>query len=246
MQSRILIQRRASRVLVALAGAALACNLTPSATPTSAPEPISSPEPALLPSPTAAIEPTAAEPPTASPVPAPTTPPGWLTYRNEMLGYEFDYPPEAELIAVGVTGYPTDELPPGLEPGQYIPTLEATYPEALCAGIEFGTAYLYVGAPDDLGGKYSTPCGISGVGVYELRPIEEIILIGGESATASGDQGYSLQDGTFLFEFLFARLREFRFNYGGDWNRPGLNHDVYLADKAIIMQVLASWRWIGP
>ena len=129
-------------------------------------------------------------------------------------------------------------------PGQYIPTLEATYPEALCAGIELGTAYLYVGAPDDQGGKYSTPCGISGVGVYELRPAEEMILVGGEPVTASGDQGYSLQDGTFLFEFLFARLREFRFNYGGDWNSPGVTHDVNLADKAVIQQVLASWRWI--
>jgi hypothetical protein len=161
-----------------------------------------------------------------------------------MLGYEFDYPPEAELITVGVTGYPTEELPAGLEPGQYIPTLEATYPEALCAGVEFGTAYLYVGAPDDLGGKYSTPCGISGVGVYELRPTEEIIFIGGESATATGDQGYSLENGTFLFEFLFSSLREFRFNYGGDWSRPDVTHEVYLADKAVIMQVLASWRWI--
>jgi len=244
MQSRTLLRSRASRVLVALTGAVLACNLTPSTPPTLAPEPTSPPEPGLLPSPTPAIEPAAAESPTASPVPTPTTPAGWLTYRNEMLGYEFDYPPEAELIAVGVTGYPTDELPAGLEPGDYIPTLEATYPEALCAGIEFGTAYLYVGAPDDLGGKYSTPCGISGVGVYELRPTEEMILIGGESATATGDQGYSQQDGTFLFEFLFARLREFRFNYGGDWQGPGKTHDVYLADKAVIQQVLASWRWI--
>jgi len=82
------------------------------------------------------------------------------------------------------------------------------------------------------------------VGVYELRPTEELILIGSESPTASGDQGYSLEDGTFLFEFPFARPREIRSNYGGDWQRPGLTHDVYLADKAVIRQVLASWRWI--
>ena len=162
MQARTLLRSRASRVLVALTGAVLACNLTPSAPPTMAPEPSSSPEPALLSSPTAAIEPTPIEPPTAEPVLAPTSPPGWLTYRNEMLGYEFDYPPEAELIAVGVTGYPTDELPPGLEPGQYIPTLEATYPEALCAGIEFGTAYLYLGAPDDLGASTRPPVAAAG------------------------------------------------------------------------------------
>jgi hypothetical protein len=84
--------------------------------------------------------------------------------------------------------------------------------------------------------------GISGVGSRARRP--KIIFIGGESATATGDQGYSLENGTFLFEFLFASLREFRFNYGGDWSRPDVTHEVYLADKAVIMQVLASWRWI--
>jgi hypothetical protein len=51
-----------------------------------------------------------------------------------MLGYEFDYPPEARLITVGVTGYPTDELPSGVEPGEFTATLEATYTEALGVG----------------------------------------------------------------------------------------------------------------
>jgi hypothetical protein len=192
------------------------------------------------------VETAGAEPAPAAvePTPGPTTPPGWLTYRNQMLGYEFDYPPEATLITVGVTGFPTDELPPGVEAGEYIATLEATYTEALCAGIEFGTAYLYVGAPDALGGQYSTPCGISGVGTYDLRRTEEVILIGSEAVTATGDQVYRRGGGAFLAEILFARLRDFRFNYGGDWNKPSLTHDDYLVDKAVIEQVLASWRWI--
>jgi hypothetical protein len=161
-----------------------------------------------------------------------------------MLGYEFDYPPEAALIAVGVTGYPTEQLPTGLEPGQFIATLEATYPEALCAGVEIGIAYLYVGAPAALGGEYSTPCGVSGVGNYELRRFEEPVLIGRERLTATGDRGYSLSVGLLLFEIAFVEWRGFRFNYGGDWDAPGVTLDDYLADKAVIAQVLASWRWL--
>lgn len=240
MQFSLPLSNRATWVSVASALVALACNLVPGTPPPATPEPA---EPSPEPSATAPLVEVTPATPTSEPAPAPTAPPGWLTYRNAMLGYEFDYPPEASLIAVGVTGYPTEQLPPGLEPGQFIATLEATYPEALCAGIELGTAYLYVGAPDALGGQYSTPCGISGVGTYELRAVEEPVLIGGEELTASGDQGFSLSDGTFLFEILFVRWREFRFNYGGDWNRPGLTHDAYLADKAVVAQVLASWRW---
>jgi hypothetical protein len=235
MRTRPWPARMSRAVLAALAGAALACNLTPAPAPTSPPEPTPQPPPVVS---------TPVDTPTPPPPPTSTAPPGWLTYRNEMLGYEFDYPAQAQLIAVGVTGYPTDELPAGVEPGQYIATLEASYPEALCAGIEFGTAYLYVGAPESLGGKYSTPCGISGVGASELRSFEEPVVIGGETVTASGDRGYSLTVGTFLFEILFVGWREFRFNYGGDWDSPGVTLEDYLVDKAVIEQVLASWRWL--
>ncbi len=34
------------------------------------------------------------------------------------------------------------------------------------------------------------------------------------------------------------------FNYGGDWTQAATTRRTYLADKAIIQQVLASWRWL--
>jgi hypothetical protein len=104
--------------------------------------------------------------------------------------------------------------------------------------------YLYLGAPEALGGRYSTPRGIRGAGAYDLRRAEEGTLIGAESVTATGDQVYSLEGGEFLFEFLLAQLRDFRFNYGGDWTRDGLTHDDYLAGKEPLLQVLRSWRWL--
>ncbi len=222
-------------LVAVLLGAALACNW-------SSPAPATDPPPEiLLPSPTAALLPTA-DIPVAPEIAAP--PPGWLTYTNRTFGYAFDYPAEAELVAVGVTGYPTDELPPGVEPGQYFATLEATYTEAICAGVRYGTAFLYVGPPEDAGGRFSLPCGVSGVGTYDLRPVEEPITIGPDTLSAGGSAIYSLDDGTFLYEFFFVPTRGFRFNYGGDWTQAGTTYEAYLADKAIIQQVLASWRWL--
>lgn len=243
MRASLRFRNPAAPLALILLGTALACNWSPPPPASEAPTvaDLSSPTILELPSPTVPVLPTVEIPEVAA---TPTPPTGWLTYRNEMLGYAFDYPAEAELVTVGVIGYPTDELPAGLEPGQYVPTLEAAYPEALCAGIRYGTAYLYVGAPEERGGKYSMPCGISGVGSYELRPTEEAITIGTAALTADGTQVYSLDDGSFVYEFFVVRLNDFRYNYGGDWTRAGTTQAAYLADKAVVQQVLASWRWL--
>jgi hypothetical protein len=215
---------------------ATACNWTP-------PSPLPTLEPPVeiaIPSPTVPVLPTADEV-TASPhVP----PAGWSTYTNRTFGYAFDYPAEAELVEVGVTGYPTEELPAGVDPGQYIATLEATYSEAICAGVRYGTAFLYISPPEEAGGRFSLPCGVSGVGTYDLRPVEESVTIGAETLNAQGSAIYSLGDGSFLYEFFFVPTRGFRFNYGGDWTQAGTTYEAYLADKAVLQQVLASWQWL--
>jgi hypothetical protein len=228
---------RSALALACLLAAAIACSWPSPGTATHSP-----------------TEPGGATPSVEVPVPIETStpteetdvpPPGWLTYRNEMLGYAFDYPADAQLGLAGVTGYPTDELPAGLEPGQYFPTLEAAYPEALCVSVVYGNAYVNVGAPDELGGRYSTPCGLSGIGVYDLVPVEETINLGDQTLSATGSQVYTVEDHTFVYEFYFAWLDGFRFNYGGDWTQAGATREAYLADKAVILQVLSTWRWLG-
>ena len=200
--------------------------------------------------PTATIEPTAeatAVPPTVAPTPTlpagPTAVPGWLTYHNAMIGYSFDYPPEATLTTTGVTGYPTEDLPVGVEPGQYIATLEATYTEALCAGIELPAAFLVLQAPDEAGGRYGGPCGISGIGAYDLRTEETAITIGGVSYPLRTTRVYEVGTDTLVNEFAGVRLDDgTRFNFGSTWQVHGLTYEDYLADRAIILQVMASYR----
>ena len=196
------------------------------------------------------IEPTAgatAVPPTDSPTPTqpvgPTAVPGWLTYHNAMFGYSFDYPPEATLTTTGVTGYPTEELPAGLEPGQYIATLEATYTEALCAGIELPAAFLVLQASDDVGGRYGGPCGISGIGAYDLKIEETSITIGGVPYLMRTTRLYEVGSDTLVNEFAGVVLEDgTRFNFASTWEMHGLTHEDYLADRAIILQVMASYR----
>lgn len=184
--------------------------------------------------------------PEADPTPtsaAPTAIPGWLTYHNAMVGYSFEYPPEASLTSVGVTGYPTEELPPGLEPGQYFATLEATYSEALCAGIELPAAVLTFQAPDDEGGRYAAPCGRSGVGVYDLRSEDLSLTIEGTAYPVSLTRLYEVGTETLVGEFGGVMLGDgTRIAFDGTWTLHGLTYEDYLADRGKVFQVIESYR----
>lgn len=220
-------------LLLSLPVLLLACNTLNTATP---PVPTAPP----------AVEPTVA-PPTdvsATSMPAvPTTIPGWLTYHNAMVGYSFDYPPDATLRTSGVTGYPTEELPAGLDPGQYIATLEATYTEALCAGIDLPAAFFVLQAPDDEGGRYGGPCGITGIGVYDIQTEETAITLAGESLMLRTTRVYEVGTDTLVNEFAMVQLPDgTRFSFGSTWEMHGLTYDDYLADRAVILQVMGSYR----
>jgi hypothetical protein len=187
--------------------------------------------------------------PSPSDVPPPTIPPeptsipGWLTYHNSMIGYSFDYPPEAALTSSGVTGYPTEELPPGVEPGQYFATLEATYTEALCAGIELPSASFVLWAPDDEGGRYGGPCGVTGIGVYDVQTEQSPITINGEALTLKTTRVYEVGTDTLVDEFGSVSLSDgTRLSFMSHWQEHGLTYQDYLADRAIILQVMSSYR----
>jgi hypothetical protein len=195
---------------------------------------------------TATLEPTV---PSPSDTPAPTIPPeptsipGWMTYHNGMVGYSFDYPPEALLTTSGVTGYPSEELPPGVEPGQYIATLEATYTEALCAGIDLPSASFVLEAPDDKGGRYGGPCGVTGIGVYDIRSENSPITIDGEALSLKTTRLYEVGTDTLVDEFGSVTLSDgTRLGFMSHWQEHGLTYEDYLDDRAIILQVMSSYR----
>ena len=181
--------------------------------------------------------------------PAPTVPPeatsipGWLTYHNAMIGYSFDYPPEAVLATSGVTGYPTEGLPDGLEPGQCIATLEATYTEALCAGIELPSASFVLWSPEDEGGRFAGPCGVTGIGVYDIQTEQSPIMIDGEALTLKTTRVYEVGTDSLVNEFASVQLSDgTRFSLASHWQEHGLTYEDYLADRDTIVQVMSSYR----
>lgn len=181
--------------------------------------------------------------PSETAVPPPTPIPGWLTFHNDLVGYSFDYPPEASVVSGGVTGFPSEELPPGLTPSNYFATLEAAYPDDLCVSVTLPHAFLTLQSPPELGGEYASPCGISGIGVYDVVTSEQTVMVGSTSYTCNVTRLY--QSGTDILkgEFMILHLENgMRIDLGGEWETSG-SYEQYAADRDTLLMVLASFRW---
>ncbi len=222
---------------LALLAAVIACSLPmPAPTTSSAPPPSDTPE---LPS----ADTPAPSTPSETAVPLPTPIPGWLTFHNDLVGYSFDYPPEANVTSGGVTGYPTDELPAGLTPSDYFATLEATYPDDLCVMVNLPHATLTLLSPEELGGRYATPCGISGIGVYDMITTEQTVMVGSTPYTVNVNRLY--QSGTDILkgEFMILHLENgMRIDLAGQWEMSG-SYEEYAADRDTLLLVLSTLRW---
>jgi hypothetical protein len=136
-------------------------------------------------SPSSPVKPTAPPSVTApsSASQSPAAIPGWLTYHNGTIGYTFDYPPEASLSVTGVASYPADEQPAGVDGDQYFATLEAKYAQGICAYVSLPTGTVAVSPAEEGAGRYSGPCGVSGIGVYDTRKEQAPVVVDGQSQT---------------------------------------------------------------
>jgi hypothetical protein len=81
-------------------------------------------------------------PPTHVVSPQVTPVDSWLTYHNDYIGYAFDYPSDAEINEMGVSGYPTELLPPGMEPGDTPPCWGGAL--TTCVGVGLPAAFFVV------------------------------------------------------------------------------------------------------
>ena len=174
-------------IALVLGAAAFGCGQTTPTVPPTAFIPPSTNVPTTEPEAPTAV-PTAI--PTAVPTEVPTTEPagppaGWLLYTNSYFGYQFYYPPTATIHESGVDGYPTDELPEGKTPSEYMAELQALYGDTLCVSVGYGSGYVNFSAPANEGFRYAL-CGRTGVGVGTMTNKNDTIVIAGNSYTASG------------------------------------------------------------
>jgi hypothetical protein len=131
---------------------------------------------------------------------------------------------------------------------QFFAQLEATYPDQLCVNVQLPIAFLTIGAPEERGGKYSSPCGVSGIGAYTLVNKTETVVVGGQAYSAGGMEIYDpQQNNVFKAEIYYFTLGDgTRFNFGGDWLMQGRTHDDYLLDREILLRMIGSYRPLGP
>lgn len=188
-------KRTRNRIAAIIGGcvvlAVLACSPTVTVVVTATPEPTSVEATEVvptLPSPTAA--PTLApETPTVASTPVPTSGPsvpvGWLLYTNPVFGYRFYYPPGATITESGVEGYPTDELPAGKTPSEYMAELQALYGNTLCVGVLYGGGYVNISASANQGFRYAI-CGRTGVGAGTMTDKSDTLMIAGSVYVATG------------------------------------------------------------
>lgn len=219
---------------VAEATATATTRATPSRTTGGSPTSPLPPEPAA----TATATPPAPSP-TVTPIPTSAEVDGWLVYENDFLGYRFSYPPEARIRVQGFTGFPTDELPENLTVEEYQAQLEAEYPDNLCVTVSYEAVFIAFVPSYDTVGKYTVPCGVTGVGDFEIRTEEVSLTIDGRQVSGSIHREFD-GEGDWRGEFtLLGDGDDLGIHYG---STNDATHEEFLDAQETMMQIVLSLR----
>jgi putative hemolysin len=170
-----------------------------------------------------------------------------VVYVNEDFGYQIEVPSSATITEIGVTSFPSDELPEGMSGDEYLAQLQAQYSNKLCVGIQYGLGYIYIAAPN-LDHRYAI-CGRTGVGAGEMIAKTEPVTIGGQTYTADGFEFVSNVPGaddslTYHEETLYIQLADgARIEYGSVPRADATYEDYVVKGKGMLLRILASY---GP
>ena len=222
-------------VLLLIAELALACEddedgltarASPAATITATPETTASPQ----------------RPATAEATPTPELEDeyeGWLTYTNDVYGYEFRYPPEATVTEAPETWFRVsrEEWDKGVTPHDAY----ERYTGKICVQVEYQLGWVNISAPVNDQFRYVN-CGITGIG-YDGRAVHETLLIDGKAYSGGGWEsqgpGETLR---YHHEFLILDLDDgTKIEYGA---RPveTATFEDYLQIRDDLVKIVQSYR----
>jgi hypothetical protein len=107
---------------------------------------------------------------------------GWLTYTNDVYGYELRYPPEATIEEdESLLKVPREEW----EQGVTFQDILERYTAKICVHVAYKAGYVLISAPANNGGFRYAMCGRTSRAI-EGPSRRETLLIEGETYTASG------------------------------------------------------------
>jgi hypothetical protein len=165
----------------------------------------------------------------------------WQFYQDPGGKYTFRFPPAADIIVHGIEGFPTDELPDGMTPDEYMIQLREQHPDPLCVEVLYVLGYFTINSPENLERQY-TPCGRTGVGAGETQEKSQIISIAGKEYTA---EGFEFQGGGDSLdahnETLHVMLDNgLRIEFGALPRIDATWQDYLMKGKPLILEILAG------
>jgi hypothetical protein len=214
----------------------------------------SSPAPSPTPTPSSATAQPAPTPETAitiTPIPTETTTPveptpevadeyeGWLTYTNDVYGYEFRYPPEAEVweAPLELFSLPREEY----EAGVTFQDVYQRYTGKVCINVRYGPGGISILASADESSLYIN-CGRTSR-AYEGPDRQETLIIDGGTYTARGfeEQGPG-EILNYHNETLHVYLEDgTRIEYGS-WASETATFEDYLQIRDQLLKIVQSYR----
>lgn len=190
------------------------------------------------------VLPTPTPTPTLSVTPTLVAVAEWLVFENDFLAYRFSYPPEARIQRSGVDL--TEELLEYLltereniseEQKEFLEQYEGTRLNDLCVSVRYGTGFVTFAPPSDI---YS-PCGVTGVGDYDIIDVEKTILIGDEPYTASGFKLYEQDGDTWQGEFYILKFDD-RGTITIHFGSLSGTEEQFLDVKDLLLQIVMSFH----
>ncbi len=179
-------------------------------------------------------------------LPASSIPENWLIYHNDFLKYTFHYPQEAQIIEEGVTGFPSGEMPAGMDIGDYFDQLNTIYPSNLCVRLHLAGMFLSITPPDDRGRRYTGPCGISGIGnTYIIEQFDETIYLFGDDRSVTWTRFLDKTNGEWQNEASSLLINGFLIEFGvfSFVDIDKISEEEYLSSKPDLLLILASLEW---
>ena len=175
----------------------------------------------------------------------PTSQPGWRTYVNNYLGYQFDYPSSMTVHTEDDLSLFNDEtIPADFTFDEYFSYLENILPNNLCVLIESDSGMIAIAPPGNSIGRFVSPCPGMGIGSgYRSDDSSQTFLVNGRQYLVNGRKLYLESTGELDSEFYMFNLKNgFRITWISGPPK-GMAMDAYSEQLDVLKKVLSTLTW---